>query len=107
MSGSLFLGVRIVSTAIDALVAVAVVTWLSRRWGLGASLAVAVGAAGSAFVGKLLAWSVLGLGLFGVVHLAYLDLIATPPSTASAPPRATAPASAPPRTPATPRWSSA
>jgi predicted MPP superfamily phosphohydrolase len=78
MSGSLFLGVRIVSTAIDALVAVAVLIPLSRRWALGPSLAVAVGAAGTAFLVKLVPWAVLGLGFFGLVHLAYLDLIVVP-----------------------------
>jgi predicted MPP superfamily phosphohydrolase len=78
MSGPLFLAVRFGSTAFDVLVAVTVLQRLSRAGGVAAPLVGALAAAGSAFLIKLVPWSVLGLGVFGVIHLAYLDLIAVP-----------------------------
>ena len=77
MSGPLFFAVRFGSTAFDVLVAVTVLQRLSRAGGVAAPLVGAVGA-GSAFLIKLVPWSVLGLGVFGIIHLAYLDLIAVP-----------------------------
>jgi predicted MPP superfamily phosphohydrolase len=79
MLESLFLAVRIGSTAFDAVVAILVLVRLARAGrASAASVAGGAAAAATAFVVKLPVWLALGLSRFGIVHLAYLDLVVLP-----------------------------
>ena len=88
VSGAQFLAVKIVSTAVDGLLGVAVLAVAARRRRSPAlRLALAAAAASLAFLLKLALWRAAGLDRFGTIHLAYLDLVVVPPllfSTAAA-----------------------
>jgi predicted MPP superfamily phosphohydrolase len=80
MSGAHFLLVKMISTALDGLMAVAALVWARRRGRPpAAALAVAVAVAAAGFVAKLAIWERAGLNVFGTIHLAYLDLVVVPP----------------------------
>lgn len=79
VSGGVFLGIRIASTAIDAAVALSVLVATSRRLPLLLRALLACAAVGIVFFLKLPAWRALGLNLFGVIHLAWLDFLVLPP----------------------------